>query len=956
MRTSATKRTFSARLYAGLLGLALVSSVVSAVASALPAATTATNAERVASEEPAPLAELVRAIHIPYQSFTLQNGLRVFVHSDHRAKMVTLTVDYNVGSTSEPAGRTGFAHLFEHLMFNGSENAPGDYALPLQRLGAELNGVTMPDRTSYYESLPTPGLEQALFLESDRMGYLLGALTQTKLDEQRGVVQNEKRQADSKPLAIVRYRVRERLYPPGHPAAHEVFGSMADLDAATLDDVKAWFRAHYGPNNAVLSMDGDIDIDTAKRLVEKYFGAIPAGPSNLPPVAPVPTLPRRLEDTLTDRVSTPHLYRAWAVPGEADPVAASLKVAVATMAQMGSSYLKQRLVQQEKSFSALAVTLDTSVHSGIVMIDGSVAAGVDPVLASRQLDAAIASMLTTPVSADDIDLYVTRQLAQQLAALQTPSSKLAVVNEGLRLGKGPDFYKTELQTLAAQTPERVQAAAATWLSRPAYALTVLPGAPAAFAAAAVPSARSVAAPVDPVVVGTRGGLPPVGVFGTIAFPQAQPLRLSNGIEVMYLRSGDVPFTQITIDVDAGVVADPLQRPGTHAMVLGLLDKGTTKRNADALAIQRDRLGASTSLESDPDRTTAKLSVPSANLQPALTLLADMLRFPAFDPNRIQEQRDEMIAGIAAADTDGSMQVGPILLQLIDADSPYTRHQGPQDADAVNAISREDLIAFHHAWFRPDKTSIFVSSDLPAEVVQQLLERSFGDWRSQGAPGRKDLPGPAKAASPRIVLIDNPDSDQSMILAGQAVETRNRGRVSDATLANIALGASFSSRLNTELRETKGWSYGVDGRFDTLKMATRYLVNAPVQQDKTGETIATIRREMSEFLGKRPMTREEFDFVIEGQIRKLSVAYGDAQSYLDAIRENRLLGRADAYQASLVERYRRLDRETAQAALQQSIDPDRFVWVVLGDAAKVEPQLAQLGLPVTVIPAAAATAP
>lgn len=946
MTAVAMRLAFARGWRARCLGLLVLPGIVSAAAIAPVTQLTGPDA-------PAPLTELVRAIDIPYETFTLQNGLRVFVHSDHRAKMVSLTVDYNVGSTSEPAGRTGFAHLFEHLMFNGSENAPGDYALPLQRLGADLNGVTLPDRTSYYENVPTAGLEQALFLESDRMGYLLGALTQTKLDEQRGVVQNEKRQADSKPLAIVRYRVREQLYPRTHPAAHEVFGAMADLDAASLDDARAWFRAHYGPNNAVLSLAGDIDSATARRLVETYFGAIPAGPSTAPPPSPVPTLPARVDDTLTDRIATPHLYRAWAIPGEADPVAASLKVAIATMCQKESSPLKRRLLQQDKSFSAVAVTLETSVHAGIVMIDGTVAAGVDPVVAGRQLDAAIAAMLTTPVSAQDIALHLTGELAQQLAGLQTPARKLAVVTEGVRLGKGPDFYKTELQALAAQTPARVQAAAASWLGRPAYALTIVPGAPAVFASAATPPARTTSVAPEQVPAGTRGGLPPVGVFGKIAFPQVQQLRLSNGIEVVYLRGSDVPFTQMTLDVDAGSVADPLQWPGTHAMLLGLLDKGTTTRSAEALALQRDRLGASTSLESDADRTTARLSVPSANLQPALALLADMLRRPAFAPDMIQQQRDELIAGMAAADVEGSSQLARTLLQLIDADSPYTLHLGPQEAGQVRAIGRSELLAFHRAWFRPDKVRLFVSSDLPADSVRGMLERSFGDWRPEGAPGRKQVPGPAKAASPRIVLIDQPDADQSVILAGQAVEAHARAHLVDAALANIALGAGASSRLNAELRETKGWSYGVDSRFDTLQMATRYLINAPVQQDRTGATIATLRREIAQFLGSRPMTADEFDAAIDGQVRSLSMAYGDAQSYLDAIRENRLLGRADTYQATLVERYRQLDRQSALAALQQAIDPDRFVWVVLGDARKIQPQLAQLGLPVTVIPAVAA---
>jgi zinc protease len=268
------------------------------------------------SDDRAAVQALLDRVDIAYETFTLDNGLRVVVHEDNKAPVVAVSIWYNVGSKDEPAGRTGFAHLFEHLMFNGSENAPGDYFEPLREIGAtDLNGTTWFDRTNYFQTVPRSALERALFLESDRMGHLLGAVTQENLDNQIGVVQNEKRQGDNQPYGMVEYAQLEALFPEGHPYRHSTIGSMADLSAASLADVHAWFRENYGPNNAVLVLAGNVNTAEARELVERYFGDIERGPVNTPAAADVPTLPNRIDETMYDRVATTRLYRNWVVPG-----------------------------------------------------------------------------------------------------------------------------------------------------------------------------------------------------------------------------------------------------------------------------------------------------------------------------------------------------------------------------------------------------------------------------------------------------------------------------------------------------------------------------------------------------------------------------------------------------------------------------------------------------------------
>ena len=304
---------------------------------------------------PAPASELARSVEIPYEAFTLDNGLRVVVHTDRKTPVVALHAWYNVGSKDEPAGRTGFAHLFEHIgLFNPTENLPGGLMQPLRTIGAtDWNGTTWFDRTNFFQTVPTAALEQAMYMESDRMGHLLGALNQERLDNQRGVVQNEKRQRDNQPFGLVDYTQLEALFPEGHPYRHSTIGSMADLDAASLQDLRNWHRDNYGPNNAVLVVAGDIDTKTARILVQKYFGHIPRGAVNEPAVATIPTLPERIDRLLHDRVANTRLYRTWAVPGLLDAAAADLDIAASVLGGLSSSRLDNALVRGEQSAVAV---------------------------------------------------------------------------------------------------------------------------------------------------------------------------------------------------------------------------------------------------------------------------------------------------------------------------------------------------------------------------------------------------------------------------------------------------------------------------------------------------------------------------------------------------------------------------------------------------------------------------
>lgn len=908
---------------------------------------------------PVPVADLVKRVDIPYQQFRLANGLRVIVHTDRKAPIVGVAVWYDVGSKHEPKGKTGFAHLFEHLMFNGSENAPGEFFEPLKEVGAtDYNGTTNADRTNYFQTVPRAALERALFLESDRMGYLLGAVTQGKLDEQRGVVQNEKRQGDNQPYGLLRYRMTEGLFPEGHPYHHSPIGSMADLDAASLDDVKNWFRQYYGPNNAVLVLAGDIDAATARPLVEKYFGAIARGPQTAAPKVTVPTLAAPKAEVMKDRVAVTRLYRIWAVPGLGDPDSPVLDASMGVLGGLASSRLDNALVRKEKLAVSVGAYNQSLAQAGMVVLSIDVRPGVDPALAGKRLDAIVANYLSTGPTRDELERYKTRTAASRIRGLESVGGfggKAVTLASGALYTNDPGFYKKDLARLAAVTPEQARAVTAKWLSRPVYALTVEPGQRAAYAEAAAVTKKPAVEEV--AIKGTRGALPAVAEVADIDFPTVTRARLSNGIELVYAQRDAVPVTQAVISFDAGIASDVPTALGTEGMTLALMEEGTATRDSIAIAEAQERLGAGIGAGSGPDRAYVSLQTPSPNLAGSLELMADITRNPSFPTAELERVRAQALAGIAQVKSSpaglAQMAMPPL---LYGKESPYAKTAAiGGDEAAVRRLTRDDLTAYYKAWIRPEKAKIFVVSDRPLGEIRQAFEARFGDWRGAGAAGVKTFAAKAGQTAPKILLIDRPDSPQSIIYAAQMTPVDPFADPIALATGSEVLGGDFLSRLNMDLREAKNWSYGVRGGITRLEHAVPFIVNAPVQADKTGPAIAAIRTQVRDYLGGRGVTKAEFDRSVISAIRKMSGQYETAGAVLGAMQSNDFMRRPDDWQEGLAKKYRALTMAQVDAAARGAIDPDRFIWVVVGDAAKVRPQLDSLGLPVEVVPAASAAA-
>ena len=901
-------------------------------------------------------------VEIPFQEFTLPNGLRVIVHTDRKAPIVAVNLWYHVGSKNEQPGRTGFAHLFEHLMFQGSENHKGEFFEPFELVGAtDQNGTTNQDRTNYFQNVPTTALDMALWMESDRMGHLLGAIDQKALDEQRGVVQNEKRQGENQPYGRrISAKIFEALYPAGHPYSWQTIGSMADLDAATLDDVKTWFRSWYGPNNAVLVLAGDIDLKTAKEKVTRYFGDIPASAT----LADMKTnIPKRTQDTreiVPDRVPQVRIYRAWPVAEMGTTDATLLELYAQVLGGSASSRLDTRLVHGDKLADEVSAYPWTSEISGTFIVTATVKEGVDPARVEKILDEEIQRLTREGPTAQEVEQARTMARAsfvrgiERIGGFGGKSDVLAscVVYQGK-----PDCYQDELKDLNAATPASIRAAAQRWLGVGSHTLVVQPSetpasslpervlAAPATAPAAIPTAdpkfKTINSDVD-----RSQGVPKTERFPDLKFPAVQRATLSNGMQVLLAERHETPVVQMSIEFPGGYTTDLGGKLGRASFAMQMLDEGAGDYSALQLAARKEALGAEINVGAGLDYASVSLSALSDKLPESLDLYADVLRRPAFDASEIERVRATWIAGIKqekARPQTAAMRIMPPL--LYGNGHPYAiPFTGSGTEASIASLTRDDLMNFHQTWLQPEKARIVVVGDTSLDRLVPLLEARLGNWRTPGnAPAVPEVDPVALPSKPRVFLINQPGAIQSNIYVGQLVpSTRDTGTI-DFDFANGVLGGQFSSRLNMNLREDKHWAYGSYSNATNTLGQRPWFASAAVQSDRTADSAKELQAEISRFAsGQAPATPAEITKIRASNTLELPGAYETATAVLGQIASNQRYGRPDDY----ILRYKARNEAIQPAdvtAAAKVLQPSALTWVVVGDLAKIEQPVRALGL-------------
>jgi len=899
--------------------------VVAALVSALPLTAQSAAAPRRTASRPAP-------IEIPYTRYVLSNGLTLLVHTDHKAPIVAVNIWYHVGSKNEKPGRTGFAHLFEHLMFNGSENFNTDYFGPFERAGAtDMNGTTNNDRTNYFENIPTPALDMALWMESDRMGHLIGVLDTAKVNEQRGVVQNEKRQGENEPYGKTEELITEATYPAGHPYSWTVIGSMEDLNAASTDDVKEWFRNYYGAANAVIVLAGDIDSATARQKVEQYFGDIPSGP----PVAHHTAWPAPMSGThrqlLQDRVPQSRIYMVWNIPAWGTQEGTYLDLASDVLGAGKTSRLYKRLVYDDQSATDVGVFTDLREIGGQFLIQATVKPGGDPAVVERAIHEEMARFLATGPTPREMRRVQTRYRASFVRGIERIGGfggKSDVLAQGEVFAGNPQQYQSMLGWVASATPARLLDASRRWLSDGVYILNVDP----------FPEFTAATSGTD------RSKVPEPGSPPAVRFPQMVRDTLSNGLKIVLAERNSIPQVNMVLMIDAGYAADQFGKPGTASLAMNMLDEGTTSLNALQISDTLSMLGANLSTGSGLDMSSVSLSALKENLDPSLDLFAEVIlhpSFPAADFQRLQRQRLAGIQREKVQPVSMALRVFPRLLygQGHAYGNPLT---GSGTTESVNSISRQDLINFHHTWFKPNNSTLVVVGATTMAELKPRLERLFAGWRPGSVP-TKNLSTVQLPPKPAVYLVDRPGSDQSVIFAGNVAPPKGNPDEVAIQAMNTLLGGNFTSRVNMNLREDKHWSYGSFTIIWDAKGQRPFFAYAPVQTDKTKESMAELVKELNDIGASRPATADELSRAQASMTLSLPGQWETMNAVMGSINEIVTYGLPDNYYETFASKVDALTPAQMTPAAKEVIAPGQLIWVVVGDRSKIEAGIRELNL-------------
>ena len=873
---------------------------------------------------------------IKYDKFTLPNGLRVIVHEDRKIPVVAVNVWYHVGSKDELPGKTGFAHLFEHLMFNGTENYNNEYFGPFQQVGAtNMNGTTNNDRTNYFENVPTPALDLALWMESDRMGHLLGVVNQEKLDEQRGVVQNEKRQGENQPYGRVFIQASKATFPVGHPYSWTTIGSMEDLNAATLEDVQLWFKTYYGPNNAVLSLAGDINVDEAKKIVTKYFGDIPPGPSPIKKKKWIAKRSGEKREIMYDRVPNARIYKVWNTPEIGSPEHAHFELLASLLTGGKNSALYQELVYKRQLATSVSAFYYDREIAGQFWIAVDLANGRSLDDLEDAMDKALSDFIKKGPSAKRLKNTKTSIRASSIKGLQRVGgfggkSDLLAYSEVY--SGNPGAYLEFINGIMEITNKEIKETANTWLTDGAYVLTVIPEENRSY---------------DSESTADRSKLPFPTEFPELDLPEIQRAKLSNGLEVVLAERHDVPMINLSFQIKSGHATDPLGQPGLANFTMSMLTEGSKSFNALELSDQLEELGTDLYTSTGLDSSSINISSLKSSFEESIEIMFEVITEPTFDQEEIDRKKIRWLAAIDQSLSTPNGMVSNLIPEILyGEDHPYAKpFSGNGTRESIQWMSRDDLINYKNRFIAPSNGTLILVGDTTLDEILPILEAQFGSW-----PENRMLKGAQlvytinkEPDSRRVFLIDKPGAVQSLIVAGQLMPGMRTSDEIDIDLMNRVIGGSFTSRLNMNLREDKSWSYGVRTRLSQYKGPRPMLVSAPVQTDKTVDSIQEIIREYDEYLSSNPAKNEELEAIVNDLSLGLIGDFETFGSLMSGLSGIVSFDREDDFLDNLPAKYRSMTIDDINTAAERYIDPSIWTWVIVGDLSKIEQGIRELDL-------------
>jgi zinc protease len=873
---------------------------------------------------------------VDFEKYTLPNGLQVILHVDRKLPIVNVNQWYHVGSKNERAGRTGFAHLFEHMMFQGSKNA-GDYFVTAEQAGANLreggvNGTTNNDRTNYFATVPSGNLEKILWLESDRLATLTDALTKEKLDNQRDVVKNERRQGlENTPYGRAFKLITENLHPAGHPYSWTVIGSHEDLTAASTEDVKEFFRSYYTPNNLSLVIAGDFDPAQAKQLVEKYFGGVPAGPPIDRPTRWIPSLQGEKIVEATDRVPLDRTYMTWPTPPFFAPGDGELDLVSQVLTDGLSSRLSKALVYDRQLCSSVSSFQNSAEISGFFTVIATARPGASLPEIERIVTDEIARLAKTGPTAAELDRAKSKQEFAFVSGLERIGGfggKADLLNQYNTYLGDPGRFEADIERHRRVTPGQAREAADRWLNTNNRLLVRFHP---------EKSGRAPETALD------RSKPPGFGPDRPFRAPDVRSARLENGLELFVVERPDLPKVAVTLSTRAGSAAAPPGKEGLAYLTAQTMKRGTTTRKALAIEDALGDLGTEISAATTRDDSRLEVEVLRRNLPPALAILADVARnatFPAEEVDREQKRHLDALAQQSRNANAIAARVRPML--AFGPEHPYGRPvQGLPST--VGALTRTDLAAFHEARWKPGSSALIFSGDIGLQEAQALAARAFGGW-SGGAAPPVDIPPASPAPVGRVYLVDRQDAAQTIVTQFLPAPPRRTEDYSSLALADAVWGGGgFGTRLNLNLRQNKGYSYGVFSNLALFRDGGLWYSTGGVQTNKTRESLVEFENELKGLAGAKPITDEEFSGARSTRVR------GYAQQFEALARINGQIADLWVDGLPLAELQREYDAAAgatvaqAKAAAEKYARKEKAGLLLVGDRAKIESGIKELNL-------------
>jgi zinc protease len=908
-----------------ILGVVLVQALI--------AQTRATNNQATQSKTGADAGTLPK---LSFEKYTLPNGLQVILHQDRKLPVVHVNLWFHVGSKNERIGRSGFAHLFEHMMFEGSKNADGKYLTFVEKAGANVfeggvNGTTNWDRTNYFETVPSGSLEYILWLESDRLATLADALTKEKLDNQRDVVKNERRQGlENQPYGRWVKLLYENLYPYRHPYSNDVIGSHEDLTAASADDVREFFKTYYTPNNLSLVVAGDFEQTEAKRLVEKYFGGIPAGPALDRPPKDLPKLNGEKIVEVKDRVPQERTYFAWHSPAFFEPGDADLHLVSTILTDGLSARLNKALVYDKQLCSDVTSFQWSLENVGHFVIWATARPGASLPQVEQIVTDEISRLAKDGPTLTELNRAKTKWEFGFVTGLERIGGfggKADFLNQYNTFLGDPDKFVADVARHRDPTVESVRDVVAKWLNtRNRLLVRFHPET----------SVRESQVALD------RSKEPALGADRPFQMPEVQSAKLENGLQVFAVQRKELPKVAVTLATKTGSVDDPQSKDGLADLLIETIKRGTKTKEALEIEDALGDLGTSIGGFADRERSSLSFEVLKRNLTPAMTIFADVVRNPSFPADEVDREKKKRLDALAQdANDPGAIAARIIAMLAFGRDHPYGRPQRGLPS-TVQRISREDFAGFHGTYWKPGSSALVFVGDISLDEATALAQQNFGSW-SGNRPPSGTVQAPHPVGPGKVYLVDRQGAAQTLITQILPAPQRKTDNYYALRLADAVWGGGFGTRLNLNLREDKGYSYGVFSLPIFYSKAGMWQAQGGVQTDKTKESVVEFVKELRFFAGEKPISEKELVDAKHSRMRGYAQQFESLGRIADQIAQ---VWADDLPMTELQRETSELEKATlasVNTTAQKYAVPGGVTLLLVGDLSKIEAGVRGLNL-------------